>query len=272
MKQPATRCSPRVGSDRRLFRASRATRTQNATVAYVDRERWLAQVRDPHWYLELRDEYESLLSRARASRPDVRRRIADEVYSFFEDVLQDGSIALGDAGPDWDAERTQIDTVVIHHTGLPPGITHNRIDAIHLTRIYARYYADPAPAEAAIRGTPIFSGHYMNRRQVFYGYHWLIRLDGTAERLLADDQTGWQAGNWEVNCRSVGICLDGDFHAAEPPALALTALSELLRSSYPVVPPTRIFGHYEINPNTTCPGGLFSNWRATIAPTSGCGL
>jgi hypothetical protein len=183
---------------------------------YVDDAAWLTAVQRPDWYLQLRPQYEELLARARRSDRATAKRIADEVYSFFERALADQRICVDGQPPDWDAERRAIDTAVVHHTALPPGISWERLDAIHLTRVYARYYAEPDLGEAWVRGLPITSGHIRDGRQVFYAYHWLVRSDGDLERLLGDEETGWHAGNWDVNCRSVGICIDDDLADKRP--------------------------------------------------------
>lgn len=232
---------------------------------YFDEPAWRAEVRKPDWYLRLRAEYESLLAQARASDPATARSIATDVYSFFETALAEGSIAVGTADHEWDTERRPIDTVVIHHTRLPSGITWQRLDAIHLTRVYARYYANPIPAELSVRGQPISSGHRREDREVFYAYHWLVRADGTAERLLADRETGWHAGDWEVNCRSVGICLDANLEHERPTAGLLDGLIAVIREAYPDVISKRIVGHGEINRDTTCPGEPFlSDWKSDV--------
>lgn len=233
--------------------------------AYVDEAAWRSAVREPDWYLHIREQYESLLAVARRSDRATAARIAGEVYSFFEQVLADGAIAIGGSEPDWDAERRTVDTAVIHHTGLPPGITWQRLDAIHLTRIYARYYADPEPAEVWIRGLPVRSGHERGGREVFYAYHWLVRIDGGLERLLKEHETGWHAGNWDVNCRSVGICIDCDLRDADPPPPVIATVATLLREQYPAVVPAGVVGHREVNPRTTCPGeGFLARWKGAL--------
>jgi N-acetylmuramoyl-L-alanine amidase len=236
----------------------------------VDRSRWAAEVKRPDWYLRLAGEYEALLAQARESPRALAQAIAHDVYSFFEDALENNMIALGTSGPEWDAERAPIDTAVIHHTNLEPGIDWRRIDAIHLTRIYARYYREPVPAEAAIRGKPIYSGHFRSERQLFVCYHWLIRQDGSRERLLEDDETGWHAGDWDVNCRSVGICFDGRFDGEQPAPEMTNAAARLLHDHYPHVSASRILGHREVNPTTTCPGDRFlDSWKEAITGSMG---
>ena len=233
-------------------------------MTYVDHERWSREIEHPDWYLRLRDEYLKLLARARISPRPTARAIADEVYGFFEDALERKTIALAETGPDWDAERQHIDTIVLHHTGLDPGTTISRIEAIHLTRIYASYYTDPALADRAIRGTGIHSGHRRAGRQVFYCYHWLIRPDGTRERLLQDHETGWHAGDWNANCRSVAICLDDNLTHQPPTRAAINAITNLLNTQYTAVSAPRVLGHREINPRTNCPGNRLADWRPQI--------
>ncbi len=218
----------------------------------------------PDWYLRLRPQYEELFARASASDPATASAIAEEVYSFFERALGAGEIVLGLNGPEWDSERRPIDKVVVHHTRRPPGIRLERLNVVHLTRVYARYYADPEPADAHLRGKPIYSGHVRNG-QVFYAYHWLVRSDGSAERLLRDDEIGWHAGDWGVNCRSVGICLDGDLQNSPPPSYMLHGASRLILEEYPYVASDRVLGHREINSGTTCPGEAFlEGWKRDL--------
>lgn len=226
-----------------------------------DRDRWAELVRRPDWYLTLQPEYEALFDRARASDPTTGAAIAEPIYDFFEQVLAVGAIALGERGPAWDAQRAPIDTAVIHHTKLRPGVTWQRLDAIQLTRVYARYYLNPGAHERHIRGRPIHSGHHRDGRQVFYAYHWLVRADGACERLLTDAQTGWQAGDWDVNCRSVAIALDANLEAADPPQPMLRGVAGLLAERYPGVSPERVLGHRQVNRRTTCPGaGWQDGW------------
>ena len=219
-----------------------------------DRERWAELVRRPDWYLALQPEYEALFDRARASDPATGASIAEPIYDFFESGLAAGEIALGSTGPAWDAQRAAIDTAVIHHTRLRPGVTWQRLDAIQLARVYARYYMHPGAHERHIHGRPIHSGHRRDGRQVFYAYHWLVRADGSSERLLEDHHTGWQAGDWDVNCRSVAIALDANLETAGPTAAMLDGVARLLRGCYPGVAPGRVLGHRQVNPRTSCPG------------------
>ena len=230
---------------------------------YFDEEKWIKILKQPDWYLEIIDEIRSLRELANKNK---NPEIIEEIYQFFEKQLEDNKIALAKEGPNWDKERKPIDTIVIHHTSLPPGITWQRLSAIQLINIYATYYANPYyEEEKHLKGKPIYSGHFRNGKQVFYAYHWLIRMDGSWERLLNDDEIGWQAGNWEINCRSIAICLDNDFENSSPPDFLLESIAKLIKEKYPQVKPERIFGHLEIKPKITCPGNKFlTDWKPKL--------
>jgi N-acetyl-anhydromuramyl-L-alanine amidase AmpD len=113
-------------------------------------------------------------------------------------------------------------------------------------------------------GRPHLFASLHDGRQAFYAY-FIVRMDGGVERLLADNEIGWQAGKWEVNCRSVGIVLDNDLEDVTPPDIALDGLAQLIREHYPHVSHDRIFGHREVNPKTTCPSEHFlSGWKKEL--------
>ncbi|OGZ11050.1 MAG: hypothetical protein A3C93_01605 [Candidatus Lloydbacteria bacterium RIFCSPHIGHO2_02_FULL_54_17] len=224
------------------------------------------------WYLDLFLKYGELAKNHEA---------VEEFYAFIEQRLAAGAVLLGKSGPDWDRERRPVDTVVVHHTHCPPGITRERLSAMHLVRLYAANYASPAPSDYHKQGDAIFSGHFWKEKpretgeaavsrgkQVFYAYHWIIRMDGTAERLLADDELGWHAGDWGVNCRSVGIVLDNNFEEETPPDAVVGGLARLIRERYAHVSRERIMGHREVSPKTTCPGkGFLGGWKDTLFRT-----
>jgi hypothetical protein len=232
---------------------------------YFDEQKWSEAIRHDDWYLCLADDYKKLTKKAEESSKKVSGEIKEEIYQFFENRLAKKEIALGKDGPNWDAERKPIDTIVIHHTKNQPGITWQRLSAMHLIRLYAIYYSNPVENEKHVKGKPIFSHHLRNGEQVFYAYHWLVRMSGEIERLLPDNEVGWQAGNWEVNCRSVAICLDNDFENSRPSKEAISMIAKIIKENYNKVEKARIFGHREINPKTTCPGNPFlSGWKQEV--------
>jgi hypothetical protein len=177
------------------------------------------------------------------------------VYDFFETHLIRGDIVLSRKREDADAERHPIDIVVIHHTSSAPGLRPERLSAIELIRLYAPYFA--VKKDQFPKGQPIYSGHLRDGRQVFWPYHWIVRSDGNAERLLFDSEIGWHAGNWGINCRSVAIVLDNDYEHDSPSNIELRGVAAVIREHYKQVPLTRIVGHREVNPKTVCPSELF---------------
>lgn len=224
--------------------------------------RWSRIITDPDWYVTIWPQYQKLEEQYRDAPANEKANIKEQLYGFFEVHLKDQSICVGSSGPDWDTERKPIDTVVMHHSSLPSGITHDRLSAIHLLRLYASYYANPAASEADITGQCIYSGHFANGKPVFYAYHWLIREDGTAEQLLADNEVGWHAGNWEINCRSIGICFDADLTNVAPTPEALAAAKQVIQN-YEIAP-ERVLAHREVNTKTSCPGDLYDEWKSAL--------
>ncbi len=164
-----------------------------------------------------------------------------------------------------DSERQPIDTIVIHHTSLAPGITLEELDALQRERLYVPVYASPAYA-----GQPVASGHMRDGREIFYAYHWLVRQDGSAERLLHDKEIGWHCGDWSTNCRSIAICFDGNFAYSSPTKAALTRAADIMRKYYVQVPKERILGHCEVKAATACPSKYFlvhdgeAGWKETL--------
>lgn len=218
---------------------------------YFDAKEWEPIIQSPDWYLRLADELRALQELGEQSDRKTAQEIGNAVYGFFETHLTNGSIALGTDGREEDGERKPIDTIVIHHTSSEPGMTIERLNAVHLLRLYVPVFVMRAKNGVS---KPIASGHVRNGRQVFCAYHWLVRLDGTAERLLNDDEIGWQAGDWETNCRSVAICVDDNLAQKNPTSAAMASIKTIIQKHYSHIQSERIFGHREINPKTTCPG------------------
>jgi hypothetical protein len=229
---------------------------------------WSAALKEPDWYLVLGEELSNLSQRWNNPHEAYADEIKREVREFIEVKLLAGEIALAKTGENMDVQRQPIDTVVIHHTSSTPGYTLIRMNAVHLLNLYVPYYQNPPLVEEKhLRGSAIWSGHHdLTGRQVFYGYHWLIRMDGSAERLLPDSAIGWHAGNWDVNKRSVAICLDNDYTDSKPTEVVLQAIKGIIKSSYPTISVDRIFGHREVAKITTiCPGTLFEDgWKTDI--------
>lgn len=157
----------------------------------------------------------------------------------------------------WEAEAEPVDTIVMHHTAGRPGMTWKELSDFEGRRLYEPRFASDA-RDPNVQGLPVQSGHFriVDGRKVehFCPYHWIVRSDGTAERLLWDDERGWHSGNWQVNMRSIGIVLDGDFSSAEPPKAMLATCAQLIRAYEVVVgKPLTLLGHTDVKA-TKCPG------------------
>ena len=224
-----------------------------------DESHWLEVIKRPNWYLEF-NEF------ARHAQRDSKREqteldeLSRQIRHFFESALQKDMVNLAKAWPDTDKERAPIDTVVIHHTSAKPGYRLSYLNAVHLLNIYVPVFSKPPYA-----GKPIWSGHFKDNRQVFWGYHWLLRNGREFERLLDDNEIGWHAGNWDINKRSIGICLDDDYEKHNPTDETLQNLGRFIKTQYPQVKREKIIGHCEAKAGTICPGANFvSVWKSKL--------
>ncbi len=226
-------------------------------------KKWEEYIKKPTWYFDILAEIEQY-KKSNTKTPTEWKQLKREVYNFFEDYLKRDAIFLGDTGKNWDTERKSIDTIIIHHTSESRNLTLERLSAVTLFRLYAAYYANPYDSrDADVKGQPIYSHHFRNKKQVFWPYHWIVREGGKIERLLNDDEIGWQAGNWDINCRSIAIVLDNDYENDTPPDDEISAIVKIIKTNYPHIQKERVFGHREINPKTTCPSNLFLSQNNT---------
>lgn len=184
-------------------------------------------------------------------------------FSWFH---RDGTI-------NWDAQALPIDMVIIHHSAVNPNASWKEISDLQRESLYGPRYqsSDPDPY---LKGQAPHSGHFkpVNGEwvEVFYAYHWLIRPNGKCERLLLDKEVGWQAGNWNINCRSVAICFAGDFTHGRPTGEAINACAVLIADyirRFPAIKlETNVIGHREVRP-TICPGNEFlgpGGWKENL--------
>jgi len=218
---------------------------------------WDEIVKRPDWYKFFYKKLQEL-QELRLTKPDIYELNKEKIYDFFQRHLEMGDIFLGKTGKNWDLERKPVDAIIIHHTSNKPGISKERLSAIELFRLYCSTYANSKPKEDPdIYNQPVYSGHFRDGQQIFWTYHWLIRSDGLQERLLLDNETGWQSGNWDINCRSIAIVFDNDFENSSPSKSELESAAALIKSKYSLIPKNRIFGHREINSSTICPSNKF---------------
>lgn len=220
-----------------------------------DEAHWSEVIKRPDWPVEFNDFATKVHLKSEAETKE-HKELKKKVRRFFEAALQSGQVSLGSSGQNFDAERLPVDAVVIHHTSAQPGYKLSYLNAVHLLNIYAPVFATKE------KGQPIWSGHFYDGRQVFWGYHWLMRMDGSFERLLPDDQIGWHAGNWDINKRSIGICLDNDYEKQDPTDDILQELATHIKQNYPN---TKIIGHCEARQGTICPGSHFlDTWKPLL--------
>jgi hypothetical protein len=219
---------------------------------------WTREFSSPTWYLSIVPEREEMLMAVRLQPRTAQEEFKTNLYEFFARQLDVGNISLGGSSGLFDMQRKNIDAVIIHHTSNAPGLSPSLLSAIELVRLYAPYFASPtAEEDQYLKGKPIFSGHVRNGKQVFWPYHWMIRSDGRAERLLRDAEIGWHAGDWDVNCRSAAIVLDNDYEHGRPGECELWAIARIIACYYDDVPLQRIIGHREVSARTGCPSELF---------------
>jgi len=235
---------------------------------YINEAAWQDALGQADWSF-LNHDFKRLEALARQHEHEPgHKEIKREAYAAVEQAVREGYIPLAAQGEDFDRERKPIDTVVIHHTKNEPGITLERLNAMHLLRIYAPHYTSPAVDPHSSHGQPLWSGHFYNGQQVFWGYHWLIRADGTAEQILDDRYIGWQAGNWDINIRSIGICVDDDLSSKAPSEVVVESIAAVIREHYTSVEADHIIGHRDANRRTVCPGELFhTEWRQQVIDT-----
>lgn len=218
---------------------------------------WDEIIKRPDWYNFVYKKLQEL-QELKLTQPEAYELDKEKIYDFFEEHLEIGDIFLGKTGKNWDIERKPVDTIIIHHTSNKPGLSKERLSAIELFRLYSSTYAtSKQKADPEVCNQPVYSGHFRDGHQVFWTYHWIIRVDGLQERLLLDQETGWQSGNWDINCRSIAIVFDNDFENSRPSNKEMKSAADLIRSKYGQVSKERIFGHREINSSTICPSNFF---------------
>ncbi len=110
--------------------------------------------------------------------------------------------------------------------------------------------------------------------------HYVLDLDGTVYRLVAEDRVAWHAGvSWwrgreALNGTSIGIeivNLHGDRHDYPPRQVqALVGLCQGILARHPAIVPRNVVGHSDIAPRRKIDPGLRFPWRALSA--AGIGL
>ncbi len=228
------------------------------------RAEWESRLTSPDWYMRVEDELRRLFFPV-VHHDAQLKAFRHKVYELVAELLESKRLPLAERGPDLDRERRPVDTIVIHHTEEEPGIRLSKLSAIGLVRQYAFQYLADDVLGKHVRGEPVWSGHFRQGEMVFFAYHWLIRPDGAAERLLEDTAIGWHAGNWTVNTSSVGIALSGDYETSTPPYAQIEAAARIIREYYSGVARESIVGHREMAAGISCPGAYFlQGWKQML--------
>lgn len=228
-------------------------------------------VQAPDWYLNFDNFKKARLLGLSAIQAAMRGNIIgaayqarEMIFETFADLLDKDDVALGnpllEQLENLDANRKQIDTLVIHHSSRAEGLPLKKLNAMHLLNVYIPAF------KASPDQHSIYSGHFDETgRQVFYGYHWMVKQDGSSTRLLDDSALAWHAGNYEINKRSIGICIDDDLVHKSPTPDSLETVVEIIKDNYPDIKISEktIIGHNEaIDGRTLCPGDKFlSGWK-----------
>lgn len=173
---------------------------------------------------------------------------------------------------DWDAERKPLDLIVIHHSATGPTVTADSISNSQRERLYVPRYRSESQTPY-VKGLPVHSGHVVNGKETFIGYHHLVYPDGRITTELSPltrvkgvwhvDMVGWHAGNWDANCRSIGICLVGDFTKEEPPEAQVAATLKLIAYYHTLVSKLDVKPHNHFKA-TECPGRAWNAVRKRL--------
>lgn len=234
---------------------------------YINPQSYLKIFTNPQWYLILQPELAEYFYNYDGNSENKSQQwlaYRKEFISMVSEVLgtptKNNQITLAKSGPNWDEERLPVDTIIIHHSSTPPDTPIETINALGLLRLYAAEYSRE---KSEIYGQPLWSNHFYKEKPTFIAYHYLIKEDGTVENILGDNQIGWHAGNWQINCRSIAMCFLDDLKEKTPTTKALQAARKIVKQ----YPHCKILGHNEVNTKTTCPGKFFmgeKGWQNTL--------
>ncbi|MDO8530163.1 MAG: peptidoglycan recognition family protein [bacterium] len=212
-------------------------------------------------------DYSCYLSRQKWDIEEWKSKSKPEAYIWFKSTDTHWWI-------DWDIDRKPFDMIVIHHSAGNPKTTPEEIDNLQKKTLYEPRYRSESKSPF-VKGLPVHSGHVVDGVEKFLGYHHLVYSDGKVTDELSSlkkiddtwyiDHVGWHAGNWGVNCRSVAICLVGNFTKEEPPEAQLKATAALIMRYRKLNPKTLITPHSD-HTKTECPGPTWVMWRKKILP------
>lgn len=130
--------------------------------------------------------------------------------------------------------KTPIDTIVVHCTATPPRreVSVRELDGWHKAQRFEPY-VDP------------------KGRVIYAGYHILVHLDGSYERIRPDAHRGQHCREDNMNNRGIGICYVGGVDNNNQPCDTRTeaqkrTLLTLMRTMRARYPKARIIGHHDV--------------------------
>lgn len=217
----------------------------------------------PLWYTEFTLEMEYYFRQELSIEEEQQEEFREgkkRVRKIIIELYKEDKINFAESGQDFDEDRKPIETIVIHHTAGAKDVPWEYINVQHMLSVYVpEYLAEKQPYFK----TPLWSGHIWGEKMIFCGYHYLVWQSGKVKQMLSDDQIGWHAGNWDVNTKSIGICVVGDYSDSKPNPEVIAIIKEII-SKYPKV---RVLGHREVFETTICPGNTFlgkNGWKQEL--------
>lgn len=133
--------------------------------------------------------------------------------------------------------------ILVHHSAVSRTANREQFDAVN------RYHADKG-----------WGG---------IGYHYFIEPSGLLKAGRDETVVGAHCKEAEMNFKSLGICLAGDFDMEDPTPEQLTTLRRIvagLRSKY-AIPAGNVVGHRKFATYKSCPGTRFTD--ALLADVGG---
>ena len=97
-----------------------------------------------------------------------------------------------------------------------------------------------------------------NKKGLYVAYHYIIGAKGELRETRDLDEIGYHSGRWNVNMRSIGICLLGNFQLDIPTEEQLIELQNLIKYLKNKFKIKKVCGHRDIKP-TACPGKNLTN-------------
>lgn len=164
---------------------------------------------------------------------------------------------------DFDKEfRQELKGIIIHHTGTAKdNPTIEFLSDIQKTTVYKPVF------DVSFPGQKKYSNHFYNNKETFFCYHWIVYPDGKKVQVLKDvfkqngkwyvDNVAWHAGTWEINGKTLGIAVAGNYMNRQPSDEALKAVAEIIAGYEKTTGiDLTIQGHREVKA-TECPGNRF---------------